>query len=132
MPTHSCLSGWTFSGRLRPALRLRDRRRRWRVPELPRDTRSTFRSVPELRAALVHSRNPSRESAVNKLATGLFLSATFAVAIAGAKPVTTSAQKTKVDKETPAQPVDLTKFYQAPASQFDKSKTHAWRIVPRG
>jgi hypothetical protein len=69
---------------------------------------------------------------MNTLATGLFLSATFAVAIAGTEPVTPPAQKTKVDKEMPAQPVDLTKVYQTPASQFDKGKTHPWRIVPRG
>jgi hypothetical protein len=69
---------------------------------------------------------------MNKLAAGLYLSATFAVAITVAEPVLAPAQNKKVDKEMPAQPLDLTSFYQTPASQFDKSKTHPWRIVPRG
>jgi hypothetical protein len=69
---------------------------------------------------------------MNKLAAGLFLSATFAVAIAVAGPAPSQAQNQKGGKETAAQPLDLTSFYQTPASKFDKSKTYPWRIVPRG
>ena len=69
---------------------------------------------------------------MNKLAAGLFLSATFAVAIAVAEPAPSQAPNKKGGKETPAQPLDLTSFYQTPASKFDKSKTYPWRIVPRG
>jgi hypothetical protein len=69
---------------------------------------------------------------MNKLAAGLFLCATFAVAIAVTEPAPAQAQNKKGDKKTPAQPLDLTKFYRTPASQFDNSKTHPWRVVPRG
>jgi hypothetical protein len=69
---------------------------------------------------------------MNKLAAGLFLSATFAVAIAVTEPAPARAQNKTGDKKTPAQPLDLTRFYRTPASQFDKGKTHPWGIVPRG
>ena len=69
---------------------------------------------------------------MNKLAAGLFLSATFAVATAVTGPAPARAQDKKGDKKTPALPLDLTKFYQTPASRFGQSKTHPWGIVPRG
>ena len=68
---------------------------------------------------------------MNTLAAGLFLSVTFAVALAITAPVAATAQDKKADK-MPAQPLDLTSFYQTPASQFDKIKAFPFRIAPRG
>jgi hypothetical protein len=73
-----------------------------------------------------------RGSTMNRLAAGLVLSATFAVAVAATGPAPAPAQDKKGDTKTPALPLDLTKYYRTPASQFDKSKTYPWRIVPRG
>ena len=69
---------------------------------------------------------------MNKFAAGLFLSATLVVAIAVTEPAAAPTQSKKVDKVMPAQPLDLTSFYQTPASQFDKIKTYPFRIAPHG
>jgi hypothetical protein len=67
---------------------------------------------------------------------------TTAVAIAVVQPAAAPAQNKElptaptqnksVDKGMPAEPLDLTKFYQATPAQFDKSKNYPWRVVPRG
>src|SRR5262249_7478968 len=76
-------------------------------------------------------RNPGGELAMNKLAVGLILSATFACAIAVTEPAAARAP-IKEDNERKGQPLDLSGFYHTTTAKLDMSERYPWRIVPRG
>ncbi len=52
--------------------------------------------------------------------------------LAWTRAAATPAQPRQAASVAPAQPLDLTRSYQTPASQFDRISSFPWRVVPRG